>query len=119
MIKLMEPRLIDCNRKKENHKLLLALMDLDIRSDDDLNYLCPEYKKILSEKDNIMESHKLVAEISDQIEGLLTDSFVDRFKLKGMNVRSKIPEVVKLIQNYNYSTLVEFFLGQQTQDSEM
>lgn len=113
MIKLIEPRLMECNQKKENHKLLLALMDLDIRSEEDFNCLCPEYKEILKQKESIMESYKADADVSDQIEGLLTDCFIDRFKLKGMNVKSKIPDLVKHIQSYNYSTLVEYFTGQK------
>lgn len=119
MIKLIEPKLVECNKKKENHKLLLALMDLDIRGDEDYNSLCPEYKEILSQRDTIMESHKIDAEISDQIEGLLTDCFIDRFKFKGMNVKSKIPDLVKHIQSYSYSTLVEYFIGQKIQESEI
>lgn len=111
MIKLIEPRLVECNRKKENHQLLLALMDLDIRSEEDFNCLCPEYRQILGQKDVIRATYKNDAEIADQIEGLLTDCFIDRFKVKGMNVRSKVPDLVKLIQAYNYDELVEYFAG--------
>lgn len=113
MIKLIEPRLVECNRKKENHKLLLALMDLDIRSDEDFNCLCPEYKQILNQKDVIRESYNNDVDASDQIEGLVTDCFIDRFKVKGMNVKSKIPDLVRHIQSYNYGALVECFLGQK------
>lgn len=115
MIKLIEPRLVECNKKKENHQLLLALMDLDIRNDEDFNCLCPEYKEILSKKESIMDSYKADIDVSDQIEGLLTDCFIDRFKFKGMNVKSKIPDLVKHIQSYNYGTLVEYFLGQKVE----
>lgn len=113
MIKLIEPQLVECNKKKENHQLLLALMDLDIRNDEDFNCLCPEYKEILDKQDSILDSYNSYVDVSDQIEGLLTDCFIDRFKFKGMNVKSKIPDLVKLIQSYNYSTLVEYFLGQK------
>lgn len=113
MIKLIEPRLVECNKKKENHKLLLALMDLDIRSDEDIDCLCPEYKQILNEKDAIRESYKNDVDISDQIEGLLTDCFIDRFKSKGINAKSKIPDLVKHIQSYSYDALVECFVGQK------
>lgn len=89
-------------------------MDLDIRSDEDIDCLCAEYKRILNEKDAIRESYKNDVDVSDQIEGLLTDCFMDRYKLKGMNVKTRIPELVRHIQSYNYDALVECFLGQAT-----
>ncbi len=113
MIKLIEPRLLECNKKKENHKLLLALMDLDIRSDDDFNCLCPEYQEILNRKDAIRATYAIDVDVYDQIEGLLTDCFMDRFKVKGMNVKSKIPDLVNHIQSYDYGALVEYFIGQK------
>lgn len=111
MIKLIEPRLVECYKKKEKYQLLLALMDLDIRSEDDFNCLCPEYRQILSQKDAIRSTYKNNVEVADQIEGLLTDCFIDRFKVKGMNVKSRIPDLVKLIEAYNYDELVEYFAG--------
>lgn len=111
MIKLIEPRLVECNKRKENHKLLEALMELDIRSDEDFNCLCPEYKKILNQKDGIRESYNNDVDVADQIEGLITDCFIDRFKVKGMNVKSKIPDLVQHIKMYKYDALVECFVG--------
>lgn len=88
-------------------------MDLDIRSDEDFDCLCPEYKEILNQKDAIRESYSNDVDVADQIEGLLTDCFIDRFKVKGMNVRSKIPDLVKHIQSYDYGALVECFVAQK------
>lgn len=78
MIKLIEPRLVECNKRKENHKLLMALMDLDIRSDDDFNCLCPEYQDILNRKDAIRATNEMDVDVADQIEGSFLIMFLRR-----------------------------------------
>lgn len=108
-IKLIEPQLIKCIQTKNDNKLLVALLDLDIRNDDELNCLCPEFKDILKRKDTIRIDQKNDFVILDRIYGLLTDYYIDRFKLIGINVKTKIPKLLKFINNYDYTGLVSLY----------
>lgn len=42
-------------------------------------------------------------------QGIITDLYVDYYKFKGINVRSKIPKLIDVLENYNYEALLEFF----------
>lgn len=90
MIKLIEPKLQKCLKTREEHTLLMALLDLDVRSDDELSCLCADYRDILARRNTIMEQQKLDPVELDRISGLLTDFYIDRFKLKGVNVKEKL-----------------------------
>lgn len=54
----------------------MALMDLDIRSEEDFNCLCPEYREILNRKDAIRASYKMDVDVADQIEGIATSTWL-------------------------------------------
>ena len=40
---------------------------------------------------------------------MITDLFIDKFKFKGVNVKSKVPQLLELLDNYNIETLQLFF----------
>lgn len=109
MIKLTEPQLLACLKTKQENKLLLALLDLDIRNDDELKCVSAEYQEILRREPEILESAKTSQTILNQIYGLLTDCYIDRHKIKGINVSARIPHLVELLNNYKYENLVECF----------
>lgn len=88
---------------------MLALLDLDIRNDDEMKCLSAEYQDILSRKTDISESAKTSQAILNQIYGLLTDCYIDRHKIKGINVSAKIPQLTELLSNYKYENVVETF----------
>lgn len=108
MVKLMEPQLLHCIRTKEDHRLLMALLDLDVRTDAEFDCLCDEYQDILRRKDSIETSQTIDSIVLDRIYGLLTDCYIDRFKLKGISVKQKIPQLLKLLANYDYERIVIF-----------
>lgn len=83
-------------------------MDLDIRNENELTYLCAEYKDILSRKVELLEKHKIANESLDRLYGFITDCFVDRFRLKGRNVKEMIPKLIELLKNYKYFDLYNF-----------
>lgn len=109
MIKLIEPQLLIDLKTKGEYKLLMALVDLDIRSDDEMKCLINEYQDILRRKDEIIELSRTSQTYLNQIFGLLTDCYIDRHKIKGINVSAKIPQLIDLLNNYNYENLVSFF----------
>ena len=40
---------------------------------------------------------------------MITDLFIDKFKFKGQNVKSKVPMLLEVLDNYDLNNLVEFF----------
>lgn len=43
------------------------------------------------------------------ISGMITDLFIDKFKFKGTNVKTKVPLLLEILGNYDQSTLLAFF----------
>ena len=41
--------------------------------------------------------------------GMITDLFIDKFKFKGVNVKSRVQQLLEILDNYNYETLCTFF----------
>lgn len=44
-----------------------------------------------------------------RVVGMITDLFIDKFKFKGQNVKSKVPMLLEVLDNYDLNNLVEFF----------
>ncbi len=40
---------------------------------------------------------------------MITDLFIDKFKFKGQNVKSKVPTLLEKLDNYDLETLIDFF----------
>ena len=41
--------------------------------------------------------------------GMLTDLYIDKFKFRGINVKSKIPSLMAILADYNLQDLIDFF----------
>lgn len=115
MIRLLGPQLEKCINTREDHQLLLALLDLDVRNDDELQSLCDEWQLVLKRKDAILEAHPDDAIVLDRLLALVTDCYIDRFKLKGINAKDKVPKFLKLLNAYDYQGL-ETFLADDSVD---
>ena len=118
MVKLIEPQLIRCLQTKKDHKLLMALLELDIVKEEELNCLCDEYKAILRRKDEIIDNHKTDSIVLDRLFGLITDCYIDRFKLIGINVKTKTPQLFAILNNYDYAKLEEMFSPNTTNNDQ-
>uniref|UniRef100_A0A336LLY4 CSON007521 protein n=1 Tax=Culicoides sonorensis TaxID=179676 RepID=A0A336LLY4_CULSO len=111
IIKILEPQLIDHVVLREDHKLLQALLELDLTTQEEFDILSPEYQNILNNKETILELYRKDPPNINRLYGFLTDLYIDRFKFKGINVKTKIPILIKLLEEYQYDTIIEFFLG--------
>ena len=40
---------------------------------------------------------------------MITDLFIDKFKFKGTNVKSKVPQLLEVLDNYELHNLMDFF----------
>lgn len=111
VIKIFEPQLMANVVLKEDHKLLEALLELDLTTEEEFNILSPEYQNILNNQDAIMKAFTKNPPIINRIFGFLTDLFIDRYKFKGINVKNRIPSLIKLLEEYQYDAVIDFFLG--------
>lgn len=41
--------------------------------------------------------------------GMITDLFIDKFKFKGTNVKTKVPLLLEILGSYDQNTLLAFF----------
>lgn len=41
--------------------------------------------------------------------GMITDLFIDKFKFKGQNVKTKVSQLLAILNNYELNSLMEFF----------
>lgn len=41
--------------------------------------------------------------------GMITDLFIDKFKFKGQNVKTKVSSLLEILDNYELNSLVNFF----------
>ncbi|CAD7080257.1 unnamed protein product [Hermetia illucens] len=110
VLRLIEPAIQKHIKVKEEHKFLLALLEVDIRSEDDWNCLLPKYQSILERRSEIENDFIKTPGILQRYFGVITDFYIDRFKFKGMFVKDKIPELMKLLEDYKrMEPIIEFF----------
>uniref|UniRef100_T1IN54 Bardet-Biedl syndrome 7 protein homolog n=1 Tax=Strigamia maritima TaxID=126957 RepID=T1IN54_STRMM len=90
-------------------RLIDALKDLQVH-EGDVSFLSPEYREILDNAENLQEEFKKQPCHVDRLYGMITDMFIDKFKFKGTNVKSKIPALLRILENYNLIDLIDFFM---------
>lgn len=83
-------------------------MDLEI-TEEEMYCLTEKYRDLLTNKDTILMEFKKDKVAAHRLFGVLTDLYVDWFKLKGLDVKQKIPDLLKLLEDYSYEHLMGFF----------
>lgn len=111
VVKLIEPHLITHGSIQKEYNTLNTIVDLDIQNDDELISLGSGYIHMLKRKNEIIDAYNKSPMVLDRLIALITDLYVDFNKIKGANVRLKIPELVAIINDYNYKTLIAFLVG--------
>lgn len=119
MIKLIESTILKHSKIKSEYSQLMALIDLDIRNEEELACLNEDYKSIMDRRDQIIEAYKFSPAVLDRVFGLLTDCYIDYNKLKGINVKLKVPELLRLLNNYDFQKLVAFHSGETGRSSDI
>ena len=105
----MEPKLQSYNDMERNHKILQALLELNVQNDDEFELLSDKYKKLLQNKQNVDEKYKSDSSNRNRLIGILIDFYVDKNKFKGINVRNKLEAFMDALKNCNDGTLREFY----------
>ncbi|XP_072170884.1 BBSome complex member BBS7-like [Diadema setosum] len=89
-------------------QLVDALKELQIH-EGDLEFMSPEYRQILSDADRLQQEYKKQPCHLERLYGMITDLFIDKFKFKGSNVKTKVPQLLEVLDNYELDNLVGFF----------
>jgi len=107
-VKLLYPKL--------EHQLLLAkqvaliepLKDLAAH-EEDTSFFAPEYAYILNNSEALTQEFKRQPAKLERIYGMVTDLFIDQHKFKGQNVKSKVPQLLDILDKYGLDTIIDFF----------
>jgi Bardet-Biedl syndrome 7 protein len=89
-------------------QLIEALEELQI-NENDPNFLAPEYIEILENATQLREEFKKQPCHLERLYGMITDLYIDKYKFKGQNVKSKISQLMEIFDNYDLPALVNFF----------
>uniref|UniRef100_A0A182QGI9 Bardet-Biedl syndrome 7 protein homolog n=1 Tax=Anopheles farauti TaxID=69004 RepID=A0A182QGI9_9DIPT len=118
LVKLIEPKILHYNKLTKDYQLSQALLDLDIRDDDEFNTLAEDYRALIRNQQTIGTEFRKQPTILNRIYGILTDLYIDKFKFKGVNVKTKLPQLIELLENYDYDELVQFYSVVKAGDDE-
>ena len=72
-------------------------------------WLSQEYKDVLASAEQIKKEHSRRPQLLMYLCGLITDLFVDRHRLRGVDVRHRILEVQAVITDYDFNKLLDVF----------
>ncbi|OBS70111.1 hypothetical protein A6R68_01350 [Neotoma lepida] len=89
-------------------QLIDALKELQVH-EGNTNFLIPEYRCILEEADHLQEEYKKQPANLERLYGMITDLFIDKFKFKGTNVKTKVPALLEILDSYDQNALISFF----------
>ncbi|XP_075738416.1 BBSome complex member BBS7 [Rhipicephalus microplus] len=89
-------------------QLVEALKDLKVYEGNS-DCLAPEYQDILEQSDELELEFKKQPCYLERLYGMITDLYIDVYKFKGINVKSKVPALLQVLDHYDFSALVAFF----------
>ncbi|KAG7166658.1 Bardet-Biedl syndrome 7-like 1 [Homarus americanus] len=76
------------------------------------SFLSPEYQHILDNADDLQAQYRKQPCHLERLYGMITDLYIDKYKFKGVNVKSRVPQLLEILDNYgslNIQHLVNFF----------
>ncbi|XP_044285263.1 Bardet-Biedl syndrome 7 protein isoform X2 [Varanus komodoensis] len=89
-------------------ELIDALKELQAH-EGNADFLIPEYRTILEEAEQLLREHKKQPTSLERLYGMITDLFIDKFKFKGTNVKTKVPLLLDILGSYDQNSLLAFF----------
>ncbi|XP_007436383.1 Bardet-Biedl syndrome 7 protein, partial [Python bivittatus] len=107
-LKLIHPKLEYQLMLAKKVELIDALKELQAH-EGNMDFLIPEYRSILEEADQLLKEHKKQPTSLERLYGMITDLFIDKFKFKGTNVKTKVPLLLEILGSYDQNTLLAFF----------
>lgn len=116
MIGLVEPKLIEHIKVHKDYQTTSNLIDLDIQDGNELKSLGFDYADILEHKNKIIDTYNRTSHMLDRLKNFINGIYVDYNKLRGSEVQQRLPQLNQLIDNYNNERLVNFILGEASDD---
>ncbi|XP_033015685.1 Bardet-Biedl syndrome 7 protein isoform X2 [Lacerta agilis] len=107
-LKLIHPKLEYQLMLAKKVELLDALKELQAH-EGNTDFLIPEYRSILEEAEELLNEHKKQPTSLERLYGMITDLFIDKFKFKGTNVKTKVPLLLEILGSYDQKALIAFF----------
>ncbi|XP_061441181.1 Bardet-Biedl syndrome 7 protein isoform X1 [Rhineura floridana] len=107
-LKLIHPKLEYQLILAKKVELIDALKELQAH-EGNTDFLIPEYRSILEEAEELLKEHKKQPTSLERLYGMITDLFIDKFKFKGTNVKTKVPLLLEILGSYDQKTLLAFF----------
>lgn len=107
-LKLIHPKLEYQQLLAKKVHLIDALRELQVQ-EGNADFLVPEYRSILEEADQLLEEYKKQPAHLERLYGMITDLFIDKFKFRGTNVKSKVPLLLELLDGCEQDRLLAFF----------
>ncbi|XP_043223062.1 Bardet-Biedl syndrome 7 protein homolog isoform X2 [Amphibalanus amphitrite] len=72
-------------------------------------FLTPEYRAILQQAAQLQEQSSRQPAHLERLYGMITDLYIDKHKFQGVNVKSKVPQLLDILYNYDLGKLLAFF----------
>uniref|UniRef100_A0A8C9XR43 Bardet-Biedl syndrome 7 n=1 Tax=Sander lucioperca TaxID=283035 RepID=A0A8C9XR43_SANLU len=107
-LKMIHPKLEYQLLLARKVQLIDALKELQVH-EGNADFLIPEYRNILDESANLLEEYKKQPAHLERLYGMITDLFIDKFKFKGQNVKTKVSSLLEILDNYDLNSLLDFF----------
>ncbi|XP_076319591.1 BBSome complex member BBS7-like isoform X4 [Tachypleus tridentatus] len=107
-LNLIHPKLEEQLLLAKKVQLIEALKDLQLH-EHDTSALTPEYQDILDNAEHLQKEFKRQPCHLERLYGMITDLYIDVYKFQGVNVKSKVPALLQILDNYDLSTLIDFF----------
>ncbi|XP_042652742.1 Bardet-Biedl syndrome 7 protein [Tyto alba] len=107
-LKLIHPKLEYQQLLAKKVHLIDALRELQVH-EGNVDFLLPKYRSILEEADQLLEEYKRQPAHLERLYGMITDLFIDKFKFKGTNVKTKVPLLLEILDGCDQDGLIAFF----------
>ncbi|KAL6479853.1 hypothetical protein MHYP_G00108860 [Metynnis hypsauchen] len=107
-LKMIHPKLEYQLLLAKKVQLIDALKELQVH-EGNADFLIPEYRSILDESARLLEEYKKQPAHLERLYGMITDLFIDKFKFKGQNVKTKVSQLLEILDNYDLNSLMDFF----------
>ncbi|KAM9741316.1 BBSome complex member BBS7 isoform 1-T1 [Menidia menidia] len=107
-LRMIHPKLESQLLLARKVQLIDALKELQVH-EGNADFLIPEYRSILDESTDLLEEYKKQPAHLERLYGMITDLFIDKFKFKGQNVKSKVSSLLEILNNYDLNSLLDFF----------
>lgn len=107
-LKMIHPKLEHQLLLAKKVQLIDALKELRVH-EGSADFLIPEYRNILDESGRLLEEYKKQPAHLERLYGMITDLFIDKFKFKGQNVKTKVSQLLEILDRYDLNSLVDFF----------